>query len=321
MIVKDYYRLEELEVKFGISKNDVLYLVEQNKIRLAFYREAVNYLIGGWLDEGFIGCGAVSYEGMVTVQQDVGLELFAKEKADTLNFQLCERDNINYLTGEYPFSVPLPNGFLCKWSAKGLEDIKRERIPARVYPSESASLIWILTNTLKTIDAMKFQGENTEGFNALAEYPKKVLMGTSATLNLTDACLLRSDLEALGLMSTDNSVKHYNILQNSPPSLELLVDAIQSSEPERLTKFDNDFDELLAKILQDNKGVKQKEIMRILTEEARSEEDIRKYDTRNILLDEVEGKIVWQDFGSTKQEKYYSSKTIANRITGVRKLI
>lgn len=83
----------------------------------------------------------------------------------------------------------------------------------------------------------------------------------------------------------------------------------------------HDFDELLANILQDNKGIKQKEVMRVLTEEARSEEDTRKYDIRNILLDEVEGKIVWQDFGGTKQEKIYSSKTIANRLTEVRKLI
>jgi hypothetical protein len=324
MIFKDYYRLEELESKFSISKNDVLYLVEQNKIRLAFYRQAVNYLIGGWLNDGFIGYGAVNYEGMVTVQQDVGLKMFAKGKVDTINFQLCERDNIHYLTGKYPFSIPLPNDFLCKWSAKSLEDIKWERIPARVYPSESESLLWMFADTMKNFAAMKSQGEKTEDANDfmeqnLAKHPKKVLGGTSVKLNITDACVLRSDLEALGAISIDKSVPHHNVLQNSLPSSALLVDVAQA--PRRRTEFDNDFDELLSEILQTNKGIKQKEIMRILTEEARSEEDTRKYDTRNILLDEVEGKIVWQDFGSTKQEKHYSSKTIANRITGVRKLI
>jgi hypothetical protein len=326
MIFKDYYRLEELESKFSISKNDVLYLVEQNKIRLAFYRKAVNYLIGGWLNDGFIGYGAVNYEGMVTVQRDVGLKMFAKGKVDTINFQLCERDNINYLTGKYPFSIPLPNDFLCKWSAKSLEDIKWERIPARIYPSEGPSGMWMIADTLKTFVAIKSQGEKTEEINALTEqhygqYPKKVLRGQSVTLNITDACVLRSDLDALGLMSIDPSTSRHNVLQNSLPSSALLVDVIQPSEPERLTEFDNDFDELLSKIMQANRGIKQKEIMRILTEEARSEEDTRKYDTRNILLDEVEGKIVWQDFGSTKQEKLYSSKTIANRLTEVRKLI
>jgi hypothetical protein len=326
MIFKDYYRLEELESKFSISKNDVLYLVEQNKIRLAFYRKAVNYLIGGWLNDGFIGYGAVNYEGMVTVQRDVGLKMFAKGKVDTINFQLCERDNINYLTGKYPFSIPLPNDFLCKWSAKSLEDIKWERIPARIYPSEGPSGMWMIADTLKTFVAIKSQGEKTEEINALTEqhygqYPKKVLRGQSVTLNITDACVLRSDLDALGLMSIDPSTSRQNVLQNSLPSSALLVDVIQPSEPERLTEFDNDFDELLSKIMQANRGIKQKEIMRILTEEARSEEDTRKYDTRNILLDEVEGKIVWQDFGSTKQEKLYRSKTIANRLTEVRKLI
>jgi hypothetical protein len=324
MIFKDYYRFEELESKFDITVNDVLYLVEQNKIRLAFYRQAVNYLIGGWLNDGFIGYGVVNYEGMVTVQRDVGVKIFAKGKVDTMNFQLCERDNINYLTGKYPFSIPLPNDFLCKWSTKSLADIKWERIPARIYPSEGVSGMWMIADTIKTFAALKSQGEKTEENNELVErhngkYPKNVLRGTSVTLNITDACVLRSDLEALGAISIDKSVPHHNVLQNSLPSSALLVDVAQA--PRRRTEFDNDFDELLSEILQANKGIKQKEIMRILTEEARSEEDTRKYDTRNILLDEVEGKIVWQDFGSTKQEKHYSSKTIANRITGVRKLI
>jgi hypothetical protein len=326
MIFKDYYRLEELESKFGITVNDVLYLVEQNKIRLAFYRQAVSYLIGGWLNDGFMGYGAVNYEGTVTVARDVGLTLVAKGKVDTLDFQLCERDKINYLTGKYPFSIPLPNDFICRWSAKSLEDIKWERIPARVYPSERESLLWMFADTMKNFAAMKSQGEKTEDANDfmeqnLAIYPKKVLGGTSVRLNITDACVLRSDLEALGAISIDKSVPHHNVLQNSLLSSALLVDVIQPSEPERLTEFDNDFDELLSKIMQANRGIRQKEIMRILTEEARSEEDTRKYDTRNILLDEVEGKIVWQDFGSTKQEKLYSSKTIANRLTEVRKLI
>jgi hypothetical protein len=312
MIAKHYYRIEELEFKFGISKSDVLYLVEQNKIRLAFYREASQYLIGGWLKNGFVAYGAVKYEGVVTIERDIGLKVFAKGKADTLNFQLCERDNINYLTGEYPFSIPLPNDYLFNWNAKSLDEIKWDRIPARIYPSEGESGMSMIADTIKTFAAIKSRGEKTEETDALVEkhygkFPKRVLRGTSVVLNLSDACVLLSDIEGLVAMSTDKAVSTQNLKQDS--------------QSKRLTKFDNDFDELLAKILQANKGIRQKEIMRILTEEARSEEDARKYDTRNILLDEVEGKIVWQDFGSTKQEKHYSSKTIANRLTEVRKLI
>ncbi|MFT5718249.1 MAG: hypothetical protein ACI9T7_002455 [Oleiphilaceae bacterium] len=49
MIAKNYHRIEELEPKFGISKNDVSYLVEQDKTRLAFYLKAARYLVGCWL--------------------------------------------------------------------------------------------------------------------------------------------------------------------------------------------------------------------------------------------------------------------------------
>lgn len=232
MIVKDYYRLEELESKFGITVSDVHYLVEQNKISLAFYRKTEKYLVGGWLKNGFVGYGAVNYEGMVTVDRDVGLKLFSKGKADTLNFHLCERDKINYLTGEYPFSIQIPNNYLCKWTAKSLENLEWMRIPARIYPIEADSGISMLGDTIKKIADVKLQDKSKEETHALVEkhygkYPNRVLKGATVVLNLSEICVLSSDLDRLGLMSIDMRVSSQNLTQNS--------------ESKRSSKFDNDF--------------------------------------------------------------------------------
>ncbi len=312
MIAKHYYRIEELEPKFGISKSDVLYLVEQNKIRLAFYREAAHYIIGGWLKNGFVAYGAVNYEGMVSIERDIGLKVFAKGKADTLNFQLCERDNINYLTGEYPFSIPLPNDYLCNWDAKSLDEVKWARIPARIYPSEGESGMSMIADTIKTFAAIQSRGEKTEETDALVEkhygkYPKKVLRGMPVTLNLSDACVLFTDLEGLGAIPTDKPVTIQNLKEDS--------------EANYLTKFDNDFFRLVAYTYTNMDKPTAKKIFIELEKDAKREEDSRIFDTNNILLDAVDDKLVWKDKLSRLEEKSVSLRRLENILTEVKKTI
>lgn len=70
IVVKEYYRLSELERYFGISEDDVKYLVENDKIRLSLFCSHAKFIVGEWIDNKdsktkFCGNSVVNYQGAI----------------------------------------------------------------------------------------------------------------------------------------------------------------------------------------------------------------------------------------------------------------
>ncbi len=66
MIKKDYYRIDELEPRFGILEADLQYWLDNEKIDFVIPQPLQNYVIGGRLKVGgFVGYGTVQYKGLM----------------------------------------------------------------------------------------------------------------------------------------------------------------------------------------------------------------------------------------------------------------
>jgi hypothetical protein len=127
------------------------------------------------------------------------------------------------------------------------------------------------------------------------------------TLNLSDACVLFTDLEGLGAIPTDKPVTIQNLKEDS--------------EANYLTKFDNDFFRLVAYTYTNMDKPTAKKIFIELEKDAKREEDSRIFDTNNILLDAVDDKLVWKDKLSRLEEKSVSLRRLENILTEVKKTI
>ena len=125
MIQKEYYRFDELEKRFDLSFSDLLYLVENSKIDLAFHIEQNQFVIGGWLkDKGFVGYATIFYRGLVKVSHSEQLSLLSKNKVNCKTFSLINKENIINHNLDYPFETQPPHSFLFDWRPKVTSDIE-----------------------------------------------------------------------------------------------------------------------------------------------------------------------------------------------------
>ncbi|MBN7818706.1 hypothetical protein [Bowmanella yangjiangensis] len=309
MIQKDYYRLAELEAKFGVSQSDIQYLIEQGALVLATFLPSQRCVFGDWREGKFVGLGIGQYRGIVRLSFADSLSAFSNKSVQVKSFEVPNSGGIFNWSGAYPFSVATPNEIIHKWIAA--DDISRiywSFITAMLLPTENDSPWWSAANAFAKLDGLSDAVVEKNAVESrfdqfLQKQPKRILNRHNLEFELKDACVLYEDLKSAGLVATT---------QETPATQQL--DKVSA-------QFRDDFDELLARILQANKTIKAKGLLRILAEEARMEEDSRKFDIRNILLDEVEGKIVWLDHSAARKEKAYGPKTISNRLTEVRKAI
>jgi hypothetical protein len=307
MIEKEYYRLSELESKFGLDDEDVQYWLERSELSLVFPQPYQKYVFGGWRDSQFIGYGVAEYKGMVSISNYLNKTVFEKGKASAEHCYLVNKAAIEVITYRYEFALPCPNKTIEEWRPRKLEQIDWDRIPAKCYPSVQRHTGKLMgaafASMLLSIKEVNGSAEE-EDKARLAKFQDEipdVLISPSITLEKKDGCVLRDDLVRLGAIA-DKKI--------ATPAKTVLLE---------LPRYKNEFHELLAKILESDRSLKTKDIHRILCAEAEREEDSRLYDNKNILLDQVDGAIVWRDIHSKQSEKKCAYSSLGNQLTAVKK--
>jgi len=305
MLDKDYYQLEDLKQRFNLTESDVHYLIAEKNVPPCFYMPKTTFIIGGWQRNGFIGFANVNYEGLVAIPQSNIQELVNKRKVLPYHFSLLNKAKISQIDNKYDFKIPLPNDYIQGWKSKDLSDISWPTIPAKLYPYAVPTL----KHTFKAL-LMTFAKDETdravtaEKFNhSFGETPKEELRPTYKTFLFSEVCIRHSDLISLGILSKKHGARESKLLADDQ-------------------EFDgNAFEKVLAKILCSDKSLSAKPIFKILVNECNLDEDSRRFDTGGILLEHVDGVILWKDVLSKAQEKKCSLSTLGNKLTKVRGLL
>lgn len=94
---KLYYRLGELQDRYGISTYDIRYLLEREQLPLCFYRPQRTFITGRENNFQFIAFGYVAYFGLVEIAQEYGGDLLEYGQAESKYCLLLERDNLESL--------------------------------------------------------------------------------------------------------------------------------------------------------------------------------------------------------------------------------
>ena len=88
MLDKTYYKISELEKRFDLTLEDIQFLVENKKLKFCFFSTKDNYLIGNYVDAGFIGIGTVTYEGLIGLNRSDALAILRNEEVKISTFAL-----------------------------------------------------------------------------------------------------------------------------------------------------------------------------------------------------------------------------------------
>ncbi|MGK2235660.1 MAG: hypothetical protein ACI85L_000779 [Pseudomonadota bacterium] len=311
MIEKEYYRLDELEKRFDLSFSDVLYLVENSKLDLAFRLADNKFIIGGWAKgNGFIGYASVKYSGFANITQKDQLTLLSKHKTNCKYFWLLNKDKIVSANYDYPFESKTPNAFLHTWQPKQPSDISWDRIPAKLFPKEQEHIAHTLKNAMSSIKTLSNKQSKPSEYEKEfdAKIPKVQFYSVGINFELADICILHYELVKAGIAESQ---------MKSPieitPSLTPLVVSNQTPK----TRSD-DFYDLLIRLVGAEPELTAKGYWRNLERELDDLQEYRVFDKHNLLIEISGTHINWKD-RSGKPKKPMSFSSFSNRLTKVRK--
>ena len=119
MIEQQYYRLSELNRTFGLSLENLRYMVENDQIRLLFKTARAKYLIGllGAQNQ-FSGFGSAYYSGFISITKADQLTLITKNKVHCSKMWLLQESDIKRLDDDYPYKLSPPNQYIQEWIKK-----------------------------------------------------------------------------------------------------------------------------------------------------------------------------------------------------------
>ncbi len=312
MIEKEYYRLDELDKRFNLSFSDVLYLVENSKLDLAFRLNNNKFIIGGWTKENkFIGYALVQYSGFAKITLQNQIKLLSKQKANCNYFWLLDQDKITDASYDYPFESKTPNAFLYTWQPKVPSEISWEKIPAKLFPKEQEHIMRTfknaISNTFKTLN--KEQTEPSEYEKEIdAKIPKVQFYSQGIDFVLNDICILHSELIKAGIIT----VPEQTSTEVLPP---LTSNYLPNQKPK--TRSD-DFNELLFRLVEAEPELTAKSYWRTLECELDDLQEYRVFDKHNLLVEITATHISWKD-RIGKPRKPISFSSFSNRLTKVRK--
>ena len=312
MIEKEYYRLDELEKRFDLSFSDVLYLVENSKLDLAFRLADNKFIIGGWSKgNGFIGYASVKYSGFASITQKDQITLLSKHKTNCKYFWLLNKDKIVSANYDYPFESKTPNAFLHTWQPKQPSDINWDKIPAKLFPKEQEHTLHSFKNAMaKTFKALGAEQSKPNEYEKEfdARIPKVQFYSEGINFELADICILHRDLLKAGIGKTQEVAQAEVTKAISP-----ITKDIQTSE----TRTD-DFHELLVRLISAEPALTAKLYWRNLEYELDDNKDYRVFDKYNLLTEITVSHIKWKD-RSGKPRLPISYDAFANRVSKVKK--
>jgi len=312
MIKKEYYRIEELEKRFGMSFSDLQYLVENSQIDLVFLIERNKFIIGGWREgKGFVGYSSVLYQGLVTINQAEQLSVLSKKKVACKTFTLLTKDNIKQHNLDYPFETQTPNSFLHDWTPKVTNDIEWETIPAKLFPQEKEHSVRAISsmfrNTLSNMN-IELPEASQEEKEVMAKIPKVQFYAEGINFSLDDVCILHSDLVRIDVIEEQAVIESSEVIKEEASTL---------NTPKIRT---DDFQDLLIDAVKAKPEYSAKHYWELFKQEVEELEGFRTLDKYNLLVDVTGSQLKWQPrTGETIRTINFNS--FPNRVTKARKAI
>jgi hypothetical protein len=305
---RKYYRLDELK-SLGIAEGTLRYLIEQDNLQPVFFLPSKQYVLGGYHENKFKGFAIAQYKGIVSIPAPKLAHLLSKGKVSSVEMNLLEREKITVISSYYSFDVPLPNSYIASWLKADLAQFNWPAIPAKSCPMECDSPMSSFLGMLKAVNAESKSAVKDSVLESkiFENYPKRILSAEGQNFKFEDICIQTTDLIRLGLLNhqTESSSEVLN-----KPNIDKTAPA--------LDKFQNEFEELIARILIAKPLIQAKELHRLLCDEAAKEEDSRAFDLNNVLLSETYGVISWRDKYRDNSERSYRLDSVRNVISRVR---
>jgi hypothetical protein len=317
MIEKEYYRFEDLKHRFDMTDSDIKYLLEEQKVPLCFHVEKQLFVLGFFQSTNFTGHCNIYYKGLVQIPHDYVRDLCMSKEIIPKEYLLLQKQNIEYIDSNYDYELSMPNEYFKSWHPSREENLKHmapEDLEAKLYPWYRTRPQWDLGMLFATgINVIAaYKGEKPDyGEEFVKEKLQIKEMGLYPNwlyFKLEDICIQHEYLESLGLIKSRGTIIEQS--KAAPETVDLLNSAIQ---------FKNQFEELLARILSENRHIKPKEVHKLLCVESRQEEDSRHFDIENILYPETEGVISWRDKYRSNAERSYALDSLRNVISFVKK--
>ena len=269
MISKDYYRLNELQRNFGIFKEDLDYLIAETNIKFCLYCKTSDLILGIWQEGKFIGFGACSYSGLLSLYPKDQTEIFEKKSVRISFANVVQKEKVKNFSNKYPFDVETPNPIIHDWHPFELSKVKREHIPCIFRPQEWQKMqqnINALLNNLK-IDIKELRINSSE-----SEEDK--LCSASELFRLKDVCITRKQLEkSLILLGKINTTQPKHSISNNNSKRQI--------------------DQLLIRLMENSPDAKPAELWSELEEDCNRE--LRLFDTDEILDEVGKKELFWFD--------------------------
>lgn len=188
---------------------------------------------------------------------------------------------------------------LGSWQATPLTDISRSRIIAICLPELESSKHSFHRATFDDLDPTK-EYDPSEVFHSEYKWLTEVMLD----LKLSEASVLYTDLVNSGAIEPNTRPINSPNTENKISNTEL--------------NYANPFQALIAKILLKHPEITVKRLFRILAVEAHADIDEREFDTENVLADEVDGVILWNDVTRKTGISKCSYNTLKNPVRDVK---
>lgn len=268
MTEQAYYRLDELPA-MGITEGKLRYLLEQQQVTPTFFMHNERFIVGGYLNNKFVGFAVADYSGLVTIHKQLIPELLTKGKVSVKQVLLLQKERIRVVATEYPFQVNMPNTYIDSWQQTDLNKLDWQAYPALSMPSENVGVLHQFVDMLQGFSGSNV--EKTSDFSRFtADLPNLELVVLSKELRLQNTCIRGIELETKLSATQDNLEK-------------------PSSHIEHLRAID----ELIIRLLKDLPNYRPSELWEILKSDSKRTE--RKYDF-NEILDEVDkSELTWSE--------------------------
>lgn len=151
---KTYYRLNELQHHYAITADEIRYFVEQQKLQLSFLLPGSELMFGNLAKFGFRAFGFGYYKGLVSVNCEMSLRLFQKDKATTSQVQIRKGEYAAYSI-DYPFAVSPPNSVMQVWQLTKLKEAPSGGLLAKKHPYEGASATAAMSEAVEMLKSFK----------------------------------------------------------------------------------------------------------------------------------------------------------------------
>lgn len=324
---KEYYRLNEVKSRFGLSFEDIKYLVQESKITPVFYLQNQQYIVGSWFkSKGFVAHAKVFYKGLVYLNHDAQLTLLNKGRVRALEFGLVKPQNMQNISTTYPLRTPTPNTFMYSWEPLTEQELLQRPLGARLLPNESVD--WFeLVNSLvegvaeasqKAKEYSSFDEAGNITFEPLPASDKFNIKDQNQLLKAADILILRQELIRLEIIKGEapQAIQHQAQIEASPSeSKETENKPPKITAPDAPKKRSNQLTELLERVLADNPTISAKETWRVLEEEVSKELDERLFDTDGILMDVSHSEIAWKSrYGNLSSTKLTTFDAAVSRV-------